>query len=292
MSKATITTFAKLNLVLNVFQPEIPGGLHPIASIFQTVSLSDQLLITHTQTPGLVLETDHPDLQNPAENLLAKIYTDFQADIPFGLEIRLIKNIPIGGGLGGGSGNAAGFLAYLNQICGWGWSPEVLIRHGMRYGSDVPFFFVGGTALVQGVGERLSDWRPPYRGYFVLANPGIQVATQAVFRAFDAVGLGGATQDLSTTWREGLPLGNNDLAAVVFQAYPVYQDLDQMLRPLGYRFFLSGSGATVFIPVETLAEQATLLTQLSEGLPAWWYAPVATVAGPGYRVEMSPELLP
>ena len=73
MSKATVTTFAKLNLVLNVFQPEIPGGLHPIASIFQTVSLSDQLLITHTQTPGLVLETDHPDLQNPAENLLAKM---------------------------------------------------------------------------------------------------------------------------------------------------------------------------------------------------------------------------
>jgi 4-diphosphocytidyl-2-C-methyl-D-erythritol kinase len=104
MSKATVTTFAKLNLVLNVFQPERSGGLHPIASIFQTVSLSDQLLITPTQTPGLVLETDHPDLQNPAENLLAKIYTDFQADIPFGLEIRLIKNIPIGGGLGGGTG--------------------------------------------------------------------------------------------------------------------------------------------------------------------------------------------
>ncbi len=285
MSKATVTTFAKLNLVLKVFKPEVPGGLHPLCSVFQTISLSDQLLIAHTETSGLVLETDHPALQDLSENLLSKIYTDFHTKIPFGLQVRLVKNIPIGGGLGGGSGNAAGFLAYLNHACGWGWSQAELIRQGMRYGSDVPFFFEGGTALVQGFGEKVSPWGPPYTGFFVLANPGIHVATPGVFRAFDAAGLGGQVQDMSLFWGDALPLGENDLAEVVFQQYPVYQDLQRYLLPFGHHFFLSGSGATVFIPVADEAAQMMLVAQLAEVLPDWWFAPVSAVDGPGYRID-------
>lgn len=285
MSKAVLTTYAKLNLVLKVFLSERPGALHPLCSVFQTISLSDQLHIVHTRQPGWVLETDHPGLQDPSGNLLTKIYTDFQAEIPFGMHVRLVKNIPIGGGLGGGSGNAAGFLAYLNLACGWGFSQAELMGYGMRYGSDVPFFFEGGTALVQGFGEQVLAWQKPYSGYFVLANPGIHVATPGVFRAFDAQGLGTPVQDFVQQWQSGFPLGDNDLASVVFQDYPIYRELGHCLQPLGYRFFLSGSGATVFIPVADEAAQRMLVTQLAAALPDWWVAPVSTVMGPGYRIE-------
>jgi len=290
MSKATLTTFAKLNLVLKVFRPEFPGGLHPIASLFQTISLADQLAISTCETPSFFLETNHPDLQDSSQNLLAKIYEDFRSEIPFGLHVRLVKNIPIGGGLGGGSGNAAGFLAYLNHACQWEWSLAELVRVGLRYGSDVPFFFMGGTVLVQGVGEQLSDWRPAYGGHFVLANPGVHIGTPGVFRAFDGLGLGAAADDPSSDWHTQLPLGENDLSSVVFSQYPIYQELVKVLGALSYDFYLSGSGATVFIPVADGESAKRLSATLSEALPDWWFSHVSTVAGPGYRLSIESDL--
>jgi len=290
MSKVTVTTFAKLNLILKVFRPEVPGGLHPIASLFQTVSLADQLYIEKSDLRALFLETNHPELQDSAHNLLSKIYDDFKAEIPFGLRVRLEKNIPIGGGLGGGSGNAAGFLAYLNQACQWGWSLEDLIRVGLRYGSDVPFFFMGGTALVQGVGEQLTEWHPAYQGYFVLANPGVHIGTPGVFRAFDRLGLGVPAYDPFVAWQESLFLGENDLAPVVFFEYPIYQELGTVLDGLAYDFYLSGSGATVLIPVANEKSAKLLLEMLSEALPTWWFSHVSTVPGPGYRLSIDSEL--
>jgi 4-diphosphocytidyl-2-C-methyl-D-erythritol kinase len=286
MSKAVVTTFAKLNLVLKVFCSETAGGLHPIASLFQTISLSDRLLIQRGLSPGLVLETDHPELQDASQNLIFKIYTDFSNHIPFGLHVRLEKNIPIGGGLGGGSGNAAGFLAYLNHVCEWGWSQSHLVDVGLRYGSDVPFFFLGGTALVHGVGEKLSRCLPEYTGSFVLANPCIHMSTPAIFRAFDAAHLGELPRDVSVDWVRSLPLGENDLSKVVFDQYPIYRDLAAFLDPFGLSFYLSGSGATVFVPVLDADSGVALCAELTKRLPSWQFFHVSTVPGPGYRLDI------
>ncbi len=253
--------------------------------MFQTVSLADHLAIETQASPGFALHTNHPDLQESTENLLYKIYRDFKADIPFGLRIHLDKRIPLGGGLGGGSGNAAGFLAYLNDACGWGFSLSGLIDIGMRYGSDVPFFFLGGTALVEGVGERLSVKKPAYNGCFVLANPGIHVGTPGVFRAFDKLGLGCSADFAASSDLEGGALGENDLAPVVFRDYPVYTQLASVLVPLGFPFHLSGSGATVFVPVLDVGSGSALVAQLTPKLPGWWFSVVESVPGPGYRIS-------
>lgn len=269
-----LRSYAKLNLVLKIF--EAPSrGLHPLRSVFQTISLHDTLEISVLPEKKISITTNHPALTRVEDNLLYTLYQDFRDRLPCGFHIRIDKHIPIGGGLGGGSSNAACFLNYLNRTYHFGYSLETLTKLGLRYGSDVPFFLHGGTALVEGVGEIISTWTPGYKGHFVLMNPNIHISTPSVFRAFDAAGLGKPPYD-TPTWDQALPIGDNDLASVVFDAYPIYQKLIQKAASLGYQICLSGSGATVFIPV-TASESESVYVQMSEAFPEWWCTQVEAV---------------
>lgn len=271
-----VETYAKINLNLRVYPP-VPSGLHPLCSIFQRVSLSDILHITQLPSLGFVLETDHPSLQEAKSNLLWQIYHDFCDKIPFGLSVFLEKRIPVGGGLGGGSSNAAGFLQYLNKACEWGLSVSEQMTLGARYGSDVPYFFLGGTALVQKTGEAVMPW-PTYSGAFLLCNPGIAISTAQVFHEFDQTqpGCHIPPEMLISQWRNRLDIGHNDLAAVVLK-YPVYRALERVLMLLKKTFFLSGSGATVFVPVATIEEATQLAAVVAVALPDWWVCPVTAI---------------
>ena len=108
----TLKSYAKLNLYLKVFLPR-PNGLHPIRSLFQTISLHDTLTIKKTDSNILKIRSNNHALER--DNLLYDIYNAYKDDIPFGMELNLNKRIPLGGGLGGGSSNAACFLSYLNK---------------------------------------------------------------------------------------------------------------------------------------------------------------------------------
>tara|TARA_A100001015_G_C14769867_1_gene624780 strand:+ start:269 stop:706 length:438 start_codon:yes stop_codon:yes gene_type:complete len=141
----TLKSYAKLNLYLKVFLPR-PNGLHPIRSLFQTISLHDTLTIKKTDSNILKIRSNNHALER--DNLLYDIYNAYKDDIPFGMELNLNKRIPLGGGLGGGSSNAACFLSYLNKEAGWNLDDETLIKRSMQFGSDIAFFIKGGTALV------------------------------------------------------------------------------------------------------------------------------------------------
>jgi 4-diphosphocytidyl-2-C-methyl-D-erythritol kinase len=189
-------------------------------------------------------------------NILSKAYNLLKKDVPFGLKIKLKKNIPIGAGLGGGSSNAAALINFLNVKANLGLSPQKLIQLGKKIGADVPFFLSqNSTALVRGIGEKITPLeRSPYK-YFLLINPNLHIGTKEVYQAFDKTPA--AQKSPSKTPKNFLKahFGQNDLKPVVFNHYPALKKLAADLESLGVgQIFMSGSGSTLFVPFKSWQE--------------------------------------
>lgn len=170
--------YAKLNLYLDVVGKR-SDGYHDILGLFQTIDLYDELLFFRTEHAGeIVVECDVPIT---GENLVEKAYRKFFERFPidFGLKVILKKRIPIGSGLGGGSSDAAATLRFLAKSTNV--PPSELIEIAVQVGSDVPFFLFGGTAIVEGKGEKITPLRP-ITGYTVdLFCPGVSVSTAKAY---------------------------------------------------------------------------------------------------------------
>ncbi len=256
---------AKLNLSLFVYSP-LPNGYHPIFSVFQLISLGDILDIDFTSTPSFHLEVSGEAIDFES-NILTCIYRRFSDRIPFGISIFLTKRIPVGGGLGGGSANAAVFLKLLNETC-LGLSEPELIKVALEFGSDIPFFLIGGTAAVSGVGETLEPLpAPPFEGYILIVPP-LSISTQEIYRATDEFGWVDAcnpTLELSTKTRY---LGPNTLQRAVWKLYPEYSEITAILtRHELPSPRLSGSGATLFIPYHSYERADRDYTKIRTLLP-------------------------
>lgn len=235
----TLKSYAKLNLYLKVFLPRL-DGLHPIRSLFQTISLHDTLTIKKTDSSILKIRSNNHALER--DNLLHDIYNAYRDDIPFGIELDLYKRIPLGGGLGGGSSNAACFLSYLNKEAGWNLDDETLIKRSMQFGSDIAFFIKGGTALVQGIGEIITDSPPTPYTHFILINPNRHSDTGQVYRDVDNAGI-------LSDYNGGEPkFGQNDLKDLVFKRIPELIELELFCQEnnLG-ELYMSGSGSSCFL---------------------------------------------
>jgi len=184
-------------------------------------------------------------------NGITRIFHAYHSHIPFGLSIHLKKRIPIGGGLGGGSSNMAGFLVFLNQRASWGYSVDRLRDMGKSFGADVPFFITGGTALVEGIGEKVAPVPEKGNTDFVLIYPRLSISTVEVYKAFDH-GIGFRQDErLSFNGIEEDYLGKNDLKGPAFQLYPELVLFEKRLLNQGIsKVYMSGSGSTLFFPCE------------------------------------------
>jgi len=256
----SILTFAKLNLTLKVY-PILSTGYHPIVSTFVSISLHDELSIQILKEKKMVLrkQKDGKDFPLDESNLLFKVYQAFFEEIPFGLDIAIKKNIPIGGGLGGASSNAAGLIQFLNQRCSWGFSTPHLIKKTQALGSDIPFFFYGGTALVEGIGERVSPL--PYQdACYLLVLPPFSCETKEIFQLFD-----------KTEKKENTPYlryQDNDLLAAASKKFPEIDSYAQnVFHAIKKPLSLSGSGSTLFIAYQTLEEAKADYEKITPLLP-------------------------
>jgi 4-diphosphocytidyl-2-C-methyl-D-erythritol kinase len=181
----TVFSPAKVNLHLAV-KDRRPDGFHNLESVFLAVDFGDTLHfepISGENTTELAMDTDIP----MEENIIYKALSLFRAKTGFkkSLKITVEKRIPIGGGLGGGSSNAASALLALNRLSGAPLSPETLLELGSSLGSDVPFFLrQTSAALVTGRGEGIEPLEPPDFS-LVLVNPGFQSNTAAAYRLLD-----------------------------------------------------------------------------------------------------------
>ncbi|TSA53619.1 MAG: 4-(cytidine 5'-diphospho)-2-C-methyl-D-erythritol kinase, partial [Nitrosomonadaceae bacterium] len=218
---------AKLNLFLHVVGRR-DDGYHLLQTVFRFLNFSDQLRFAlqkngavrlHTPTPGVPEESD---LCVRAAKLLQQ-----ESGTSLGVEIFLEKRIPMGGGLGGGSSDAATTLLALNRLWGLGWNRSRLMELGLRLGADVPVFIFGENAFAEGIGEKLTPIMLPPAWYLVLTPPA-HVPTAQVF----------ASNELT---RNTIPIkippfsvaqGHNDLEPVVCRAYPEVARHLQWLRQL------------------------------------------------------------
>lgn len=180
--------YAKVNLTLDVLGKR-PDGYHDLQSVMQTISLRDDIEIDVETGKPWALYCTNESIPADETNLAwkaAKIYCDAMKKDPGGIEIRITKRIPSQAGLGGGSADAAAVLRALNRYYGNPLSIMALAELGAQVGSDVPFCTVGGTAMVEGRGERLRKLPDMPDCVFVVCKPDFSISTPELFRKIDS----------------------------------------------------------------------------------------------------------
>lgn len=238
----TIEAYAKVNLSLEVFGKR-PDGYHAIRSLVAPISLSDTLDVELTDDGSLSSDAGFPDdLCLKAVRVLSDATAPRGNDVPplrSGVRIRVTKRIPVGGGLGGGSADAAATLRVLNELWRLGKTPQELAEIGAGVGSDVPALVLAQHArapvLMEGRGEKVSLWtgRLP-KGWLVLANPGVFVSTSEIYGLC-------VPRTVSATGTV------NDLQNAAVRRHPEIARTVLSLQSAGVTdVMMSGSGATCF----------------------------------------------
>jgi len=180
-----VRSYAKINLGLEVLGSR-EDGFHELRTLFQSIDLRDEIVL-RPRPRGVVVTCDHPLVPTDGTNLAARAAEHVRrfAGVGAGVEIAIRKRIPVGGGLGGGSSNAAATLMGLDRLWRLGLDPVDLHRLARRLGADVPYFLVGGTALGLGRGDEVYPLRRQVRGHVVIVDPGVPVSTARVFSRVD-----------------------------------------------------------------------------------------------------------
>jgi len=255
---------AKLNLCLHVTGRR-DDGYHLLQTVFCLIDYADELRFAvrddgvirraHVQAEMLAAIPEDEDLCVRAAKLLQRA-----SGTRLGAEITLHKRIPLGGGLGGGSSDAATTLLALNRLWGLDWDREKLMTLGLKLGADVPFFIFGEAALAEGIGEKLAPIGLPEAWYLVLTPP-VQVSTA---RAFASNKLTRDTLALKIP-PFSLGQGHNDLEAVVCGEYPDVARYLARLRKLpdAAMAAMTGSGACVFAAFASEAAANSALKSLT-----------------------------
>jgi 4-diphosphocytidyl-2-C-methyl-D-erythritol kinase len=249
MSSVTYPAPGKLNLFLHVTGRRA-DGYHLLQTVFRFIDFGDSLEF-HLRQDGLIRRVNSvpgipadEDIALKAARLLQQ-----EAGVKLGVEIRVDKRLPLGGGLGGGSSDAATVLLALNRIWDVDLKRHQLAELGLRLGADVPVFIFGESAFAEGVGERLQPITLPPAWYLVLVPP-VGVATRKVFEDPDLT----RNSPPVTITAFSVVRGQNDLEAVVRRSHPeVGEHLDWLRDQAGDAEFaaLTGSGACVFASFQT-----------------------------------------
>jgi 4-diphosphocytidyl-2-C-methyl-D-erythritol kinase len=255
-----VRTHAKLNLFLRVIGRR-PDGYHEIESIFHGVSLADEIDIRRAEGDAVDVVM-HGGAGSPLEEIELETNLAYLAARSLiergitstGLLIEVNKNIPVGGGLGGGSSNAAGVLVALNELWGAGLGSEDLNAVGASVGSDVPYCLVGGTMLATARGEKLTSLPSPADLHVVLGISDRPLLTKDVYERWDHLGAepgdGSASMTLALGAGDPVEVGqllHNDLEPAAFSLRPELQaSKDELLEAGALGAAVTGSGPTLF----------------------------------------------
>jgi len=252
---------AKLNLFLHILGRR-EDGYHELQTAFQFIDLCDQLML-EPRDDGRILRVEGPPEVEASDDLSVRAAEQLRMHTGAsdrGVTIRLRKRIPLQGGLGGGSSDAATTLVALNQLWGLGLPNEELAKIGLQLGADVPVFIKGQAAFAEGVGERLKKIDPPETVY-LLIRPGLAISTAEVFQAADLT-----RNSAPITTHEFLKSGGrNDCEPLVRSRFPeVAAALDWLGRFAPAR--LTGTGSCIFAPFAT-RDQAQ---KVADQVPVRW----------------------
>lgn len=255
MEQINLKAMAKINLGLDVVRKR-EDGYHEVRMIMQSIHLYDRLSIKKTEKAGIFVETNLHFLPTNENNLVYKaaklLMEEFK--IKQGVSIHLQKYIPVAAGMAGGSTDAASVLYGVNRLFHLGLSAEQLKERGVRIGADVPYCITGGTALSEGIGEKLTQLPSMPACYVLIAKPGISVSTKFVYENLKLSELeahpdiDGMIEAIKAQDLKGVAaLLSNVLETVTIKEYPVIEKIKNFMKEHGaLNALMSGSGPTVF----------------------------------------------
>ena len=238
MDSLKLNAPAKLNLNLSVLGKRI-DGMHEIKTRFQLINLSDEVLIKKTLSKSISVKTNlAPSIENKKNIVFSaiKLLSDHIGKEIY-CEVDIVKNIPLGGGLGGGSSNAATALIGINFLFELGLTSKELMQLGEKLGADVPFFIFGKNAFASGIGEILSEDRKNIDNKYLLLFPQIHSSTKEFFSKWDSLNKSDQESILINEENSFLPIfldQNQDIKSI-------FQELCKTNS-----FKLSGTGSTIF----------------------------------------------
>lgn len=255
MNDISVKALAKINLGLDVVRRR-EDGYHEVRMIMQTIHLFDRLEITKTRSDEITIQTNLSFLPTNENNLVykaAKLLKD-EFGIKDGVRVNLRKHIPVAAGMAGGSTDAAAVLYGMNRIFELGLSREQLMERGVKIGADVPYCIMRGTALAEGIGEKLTPLPPMIKCPVLIAKPSVSVSTKFVYENLkldehtvhpdiDVLIQAIRNKDMAAV---SANIGNV-LETVTIPAYPVIADMKEHMMEHGAACsMMSGSGPTVF----------------------------------------------
>ena len=258
VNKIMLTCPAKLNLNLSVLRKKI-NGMHEINSQFQLINLFDEMKIEKTNSELINVSTDIDSSINGEKNIVYQAINELSNFIgkQVNCNISIKKNIPIGGGLGGGSSNAAGALIGVNVLFELGLSSKDLIKIGKKVGADVPFFIFGKNAHASGIGDVLIEAKSSSKKKYLLLFPQINSSTKKLFSQWDKLSKYSQNKILKNEENSFLPLflqNNQDIK----ETFNQLNDLCSLK--------LSGTGSTMFFVYENKSEIEKTLKKI----PSKW----------------------
>lgn len=280
---------AKINLGLDVCR-RLENGYHEVKMIMQSVDIYDELEFKQRRDPDIILSVDSRyGLGELSSNLIfraAKLMKEYYG-IRGGIEIHLKKNIPVAAGMAGGSTDAAATMLAMNRMFGLNQPREKLMELALRLGADIPFCILGGTALAEGIGEKLRPLPPPPQVSLLVVKPSIMVSTKWVYETLrvdrlmhhpDIDGMvaaleAGSLPDITRRME-------NVMENVTQTKYPIIADIKEaMLEKGALSALMSGSGPSVFGVFEREAQAQEAYDDLKKSWNAKKNAPEMFVTG-------------
>ena len=250
-----LRAMAKINLGLDIIGKR-EDGYHEVRMIMQTIRMYDVLEIRKKSSPGISLSTNLPYIPCDERNLVykaAKILMD-EFHVEEGLSMKLTKSVPVAAGMAGGSSDAAAAFVGVNRLFHLGLSEEELMKRAVQVGADVPYCVMRGTALAEGIGEKLTRLPDLPDCYILIGKPGINVSTRTAYENLDLNEIR-RRPDIDGMIRD---IKNKDLYSMtgkmenvfepgIMAKYPVIREIRDLMEKQGaLKAMMSGSGPTVF----------------------------------------------
>lgn len=255
MDEMSLKALAKINLGLDVLGQR-EDGYHEVRMIMQTIHLYDRVEIKKTKSPQIHVETNLFYLPVDENNLVYKaaklMKTEFK--IKEGVHITLQKFIPVAAGMAGGSSDAAAVMVGMNRIFNLGVKQSRLMELGLKIGADVPFCIMRGTALAEGIGEKLTALPPMPKCPILIAKPAVSVSTKHVYEQLrltentDHPNIDRIMENIRKKNLRGVAENmGNILETVTVREFPVIREIKKLMKENGaLNAMMSGSGPTVF----------------------------------------------
>lgn len=256
MNSIDLKSRAKVNLSIDVLGKR-EDGYHLVEMIMQTIDLYDKLKITEIEENSILIKSNSLDIPLNEDNIMYKAVKLLknQFNIEKGIEISIEKNIPVAAGMAGGSSNAAAVLVGLNKLWNLGLSENELKDIGLKLGADVPFCITGGSAIAEGIGEKLTNIKGlPEDLNILVCKPNIFVSTKEVYQSLNMDKVKRRPQNkelIDALQKEDVKFISENMVNVLeevtsFKYSEIGQIEDIMIKNKALGSMMSGSGPTVF----------------------------------------------